>query len=127
MDLEMPGDERPTTLKKLIKRYFNHLEEPFRQAKVCSGCQKTLKIASRQLTHFPQYINVLLNREERVASVRALSNRIVEIPLTSSTKILGQRYEVTTVVARQTLLKGLHDISDSVTQPIVHYYTYSKN
>ena len=42
MDLEMPADERPTTLKKLIKRHFTNLDEPFRQSKQCSGCQKTL-------------------------------------------------------------------------------------
>ena len=39
---------------------------------------------------------------------------------------MGTRYEVTTVVTRQTMLEGQHDKLDPV-QPILHYYTYTKN
>ena len=39
MDLEMPDDERPTTLKKLFKRYFTKMEHPFGTGPLCSGCQ----------------------------------------------------------------------------------------
>lgn len=38
MDLEMPEDERPTTLKKLVKRYFTKMEHPYSTGPLCSGC-----------------------------------------------------------------------------------------
>ena len=51
-------------------------------------------------------MTLLLKREYRIAGVRAISSRIVEVPLTKTYKVLGQRYEVTTVVTRQTMLDG---------------------
>ena len=38
MDLEMPSNDVPTTLKKLVKRYFKKLEYPFGTGPKCSGC-----------------------------------------------------------------------------------------
>lgn len=106
MDVEMPADEKPTTLKKLLKRYFKVLDDPMAPPDPCSGCQQKLRLQERKLTHFPKYMTLLLKREYRVAGVRAVSNRIVEIPLTKTYKLLGQRYEVTSVVTRQTMLAG---------------------
>jgi|LakMenEpi03Aug12_release.lakeMendotaPanAssembly.Ray.scaffolds.fasta_scaffold1299196_1 hypothetical protein len=87
IDVEMPIKERPTTLKKLIKRYFKNFENF--EAELCSTCKKPLKILERRMTHFPNYLTVLLKRETRISGVRALSNRIVEVPLLKTYKILG--------------------------------------
>ena len=47
MDLEMPDDERPTTLKKVIKRFFTKNEWPYGTGPKCSGCQSCPRIHSR--------------------------------------------------------------------------------
>jgi len=75
----------------------------------------------KKMTHFPKYLNLNLRREFRISGVTALSKRIVEIPLTNSVKIMGVRYEVSTVITRQEL--GIREKDG----PVVHYYTYSKN
>jgi hypothetical protein len=68
----------------------------------------------------------MMKREYRIAGVRAVSKRIVEVPLTKSYKILGVRYEVVTVVTRHVMLAGQRDNLDPI-QPIIHYYTYTKS
>lgn len=78
------------------------------------------------MTHFPTYLTLMMKREYRIAGVRAVSKRIVEVPLTKSYKILGVRYEVVTVVTRHVMLAGQHDNLDPI-QPIMHYYTYTKS
>ena len=40
MDIEMSETERPTTLKKLVKRYFAKIEHPFGTGPKCSGCER---------------------------------------------------------------------------------------
>ena len=106
MDLEMPQSDRPTTLKKLIKRYFVKIEHPYGSGPRCSGCQQAPKIYERHLTHFPKYFTVLLNRESRIAGVRAFSKRICELPITAaSMKIFGIRYALSTVIVRQELFR----------------------
>ena len=89
MDLEMPEGERPTTLKKLVKRFFTKMEFPFGTGPTCSGCNVPPKLVQRQMTHFPRYLTIMLNREARIGGVRAYSKRICEIPMTGTTKILG--------------------------------------
>jgi hypothetical protein len=45
-------------------------------------------------------MTLLLKREYRIGGIRAVSKRVVEIPLTKTYKIMKQRYEVTSVVCR---------------------------
>ena len=84
----MPFNERPITLKKIIKRYFKNLDDPMLPVNPCSGCKKPLKILEKRMTHFPTYLTVLLKRETRISGIRALSNRIVEVPLVKTYKIM---------------------------------------
>ena len=79
------------------------------------------------MSHFPHYMTVLINRESRIAGVRAFSKRLCELPTQPSVKIFGERYALTTVIVRQILMKGVNDPSDSDPQPIIHYYTYTRN
>jgi len=88
LDIEMPTDEKPITLKKLVKRHFKELEELSLTKEVCSGCDSRPKILERKMTHHPTYLTLLLRREYRIAGIRAVSKKIVEIPLTKTYKIM---------------------------------------
>ena len=125
----MPTSERPTTLKKLIKRYFTRFEHPYQAGPTCSGCSVSPRISDRQLTNFPRYLTVALNREDRVAGVRCFSKRICEVNLQTQTKLFGQRYAVGTVIVRQDLEVGSDgtDGTDSSNHVESHYYTYCRN
>jgi hypothetical protein len=38
IDVEMPSDEKPATLKKLIKKMFKNHDDPAWPSEPCSGC-----------------------------------------------------------------------------------------